>query len=86
VAGTGGSGLEIVRELELYVAAGFSPSEAFQVPLCTHISLYLFPSIALGVVSAGRSPRTNWIPLSNIFELQFRTHFLRADIVVSIFK
>ncbi len=28
VAGTDGSGLELVRELELYVAAGFSPSEA----------------------------------------------------------
>ncbi len=28
VAGTDGSGLELVRELELYVAAGFSPAEA----------------------------------------------------------
>ena len=28
VAGTDGSGLELVRELELYVAAGFTPSEA----------------------------------------------------------
>jgi imidazolonepropionase-like amidohydrolase len=28
VAGTDGSGLELVRELELYVAAGFSPSQA----------------------------------------------------------
>ncbi len=28
VAGTDGTGLELVRELELYVAAGFSPSEA----------------------------------------------------------
>lgn len=28
VAGTDGSGLEIVRELELYVDAGFTPSEA----------------------------------------------------------
>jgi imidazolonepropionase-like amidohydrolase len=28
VAGTDGSGMELVRELELYVAAGFSPSEA----------------------------------------------------------
>ncbi|OYY65806.1 amidohydrolase family protein [Sphingomonas sp. 28-62-11] len=30
VAGTDGSGLEIVRELELYVQAGFSPGEALQ--------------------------------------------------------
>jgi imidazolonepropionase-like amidohydrolase len=30
VAGTDGSGLEIVRELELYVEAGFSPAEALQ--------------------------------------------------------
>ncbi len=28
VAGTDGSGMELVRELELYVAAGFTPSEA----------------------------------------------------------
>jgi imidazolonepropionase-like amidohydrolase len=28
VAGTDGSGLELVRELELYVAAGFTPEEA----------------------------------------------------------
>ena len=28
VAGTDGSGLELVRELELYVAAGFTPAEA----------------------------------------------------------
>jgi hypothetical protein len=28
VAGTDGSGMEIVRELELYVAAGFTPAEA----------------------------------------------------------
>jgi imidazolonepropionase-like amidohydrolase len=28
VAGTDGSGLEIVRELEIYVQAGFSPAEA----------------------------------------------------------
>lgn len=28
VAGTDGSGLELVRELELYVNAGFTPSEA----------------------------------------------------------
>jgi imidazolonepropionase-like amidohydrolase len=30
VAGTDGSGLELVRELELYVAAGFTPAEALQ--------------------------------------------------------
>jgi imidazolonepropionase-like amidohydrolase len=30
VAGTDGSGLEIVRELELYVEAGFTPEEALQ--------------------------------------------------------
>ncbi len=30
VAGTDGSGLELVRELELYVAAGFTPSEAVE--------------------------------------------------------
>lgn len=30
VAGTDGSGLEIVRELELYVDAGFTPAEALQ--------------------------------------------------------
>jgi imidazolonepropionase-like amidohydrolase len=30
VAGTDGSGLEIVRELELYVEAGFTPAEALQ--------------------------------------------------------
>ena len=30
VAGTDGSGLEIVRELELYVGAGFTPGEALQ--------------------------------------------------------
>jgi len=30
VAGTDGSGLEIVRELELYVAAGLTPAEALQ--------------------------------------------------------
>ena len=30
VAGTDGSGLEIVRELELYVQAGFTPGEALQ--------------------------------------------------------
>ena len=28
VAGTDGSGLELIRELELYVAAGFTPAEA----------------------------------------------------------
>jgi len=28
VAGTDGSGMELVRELELYVAAGFTPAEA----------------------------------------------------------
>jgi imidazolonepropionase-like amidohydrolase len=30
VAGTDGSGMELVRELELYVAAGFTPSEALE--------------------------------------------------------
>jgi len=30
VAGTDGSGLELVRELELYVAAGFTPAEAIE--------------------------------------------------------
>jgi len=30
VAGTDGSGLELVRELELYVAAGFTPAEALE--------------------------------------------------------
>jgi imidazolonepropionase-like amidohydrolase len=30
VAGTDGSGLELVRELELYVAAGFTPEEALE--------------------------------------------------------
>jgi imidazolonepropionase-like amidohydrolase len=30
VAGTDGSGMELVRELELYVAAGFTPEEALQ--------------------------------------------------------
>jgi imidazolonepropionase-like amidohydrolase len=30
VAGTDGTGLEIVRELELYVEAGFTPAEALQ--------------------------------------------------------
>jgi imidazolonepropionase-like amidohydrolase len=30
VAGTDGSGMELVRELELYVAAGFTPAEALQ--------------------------------------------------------
>jgi imidazolonepropionase-like amidohydrolase len=30
VAGTDGSGLEIVRELELYVKAGFTPAQALQ--------------------------------------------------------
>ena len=30
VAGTDGSGLELVRELELYVGAGFTPAEALE--------------------------------------------------------
>jgi imidazolonepropionase-like amidohydrolase len=30
VAGTDGSGLELVRELELYVAAGFTPEDALE--------------------------------------------------------
>ncbi len=30
MAGTDGSGLELVRELELYVDAGFTPVEALQ--------------------------------------------------------
>ena len=30
VAGTDGSGLELVRELELYVRAGFTPAEALE--------------------------------------------------------
>jgi imidazolonepropionase-like amidohydrolase len=30
VAGTDGSGIELVRELELYRAAGFTPAEALQ--------------------------------------------------------
>lgn len=35
VAGTDGSGLEIVRELELYVQAGFTPGEALQAATLT---------------------------------------------------
>jgi imidazolonepropionase-like amidohydrolase len=35
VAGTDGSGLEIVRELELYVDAGLSPAEALQAATIT---------------------------------------------------
>jgi len=30
VAGTDGSGLEIIRELEIYVEAGFTPAQALQ--------------------------------------------------------
>jgi imidazolonepropionase-like amidohydrolase len=35
VAGTDGSGLEIVRELELYVEAGLTPAEALQAATIT---------------------------------------------------
>jgi imidazolonepropionase-like amidohydrolase len=42
VAGTDGTGMELVRELELYVAAGFSPSEAL-------VSATLAPAHLVGV-------------------------------------
>ena len=52
VAGTDGSGLELVRELELYVDAGFSPEEALEAATITPAHLVgvdkITGSIAIG--------------------------------------
>jgi len=52
VAGTDGSGLELVRELELYVNAGFTPSEALAAATIVPARMYLVDkttgSIAVG--------------------------------------
>ncbi len=57
VAGTDGSGLELVRELELYVAAGLTPSEALA-------SATIAPAHLVGVDS-----RTGSIAVGNAADL-----------------
>jgi imidazolonepropionase-like amidohydrolase len=54
VAGTDGSGLELVRELELYVAAGFSPSEALATATIAPANL-LGVDKTTGSITAGKS-------------------------------
>ena len=54
VAGTDGSGLELVRELELYVAAGFSPSEALATATIVPAHL-LGVDKTTGSITAGKS-------------------------------
>lgn len=53
VAGTDGSGLEIVRELELYVAAGLSPHQALQTATI-HPARLIGVDAMTGSVTAGK--------------------------------
>jgi imidazolonepropionase-like amidohydrolase len=53
VAGTDGSGLEIVRELELYVEAGFTPAEALQTATINTARLVKADSTT-GSITAGK--------------------------------
>jgi imidazolonepropionase-like amidohydrolase len=54
VAGTDGMGLEIVRELELYVEAGFTPAEALQTATINPARLVKTDS-ASGSIKVGKS-------------------------------
>jgi imidazolonepropionase-like amidohydrolase len=54
VAGTDGMGLEIVRELELYVEAGFTPAEALQTATINPARLVKAGS-ASGSIKVGKS-------------------------------
>jgi imidazolonepropionase-like amidohydrolase len=53
VAGTDGSGLEIIRELELYVQAGLTPAEALQTATITAAKL-VKADTATGSVTVGK--------------------------------
>lgn len=54
VAGTDGSGLELVRELELYVAAGFTPEEALATATIAPARL-LHVDQATGSIAVGKA-------------------------------
>jgi imidazolonepropionase-like amidohydrolase len=53
VAGTDGSGLELIRELELYVQAGLTPTEALQAATITPAKLVKADSVT-GSVAVGK--------------------------------
>jgi imidazolonepropionase-like amidohydrolase len=54
VAGTDGTGLELVRELELYVAAGFTPSEALAAATLAPARL-LGVDVNVGSIAVGKN-------------------------------
>jgi imidazolonepropionase-like amidohydrolase len=53
VAGTDGTGLELVRELELYVQAGFTPGEALQTATITPAKL-VGADLTTGSIGVGK--------------------------------
>ena len=55
VAGTDGGGLELVRELELYVDAGFTPAQALQTATIAPARL-VGAGAATGSIAVGKEP------------------------------
>ncbi len=72
VAGTDGSGLELVRELELYVAAGMSPADALATATITPSQLFGVGNVA-GSISVGKNAEFFLVdgdPSTNIGDLR----------------
>lgn len=72
VAGTDGSGLELVRELELYVAAGMSPTDALATATIVPSQLFGAGSVA-GSISVGKNAEFFLVdgdPSTNIGDLR----------------
>lgn len=72
VAGTDGSGLELVRELELYVAAGMSPADALATATITPSRLFGVGNVA-GSITVGKNAELFLVdgdPSANIGDLR----------------
>ena len=72
VAGTDGSGLELVRELELYVAAGMSPADALATATIAPSQLFGVGNVA-GSITVGKNAEFFLVdgdPSTNIGDLR----------------
>jgi imidazolonepropionase-like amidohydrolase len=81
VAGTDGTGLELVRELELYVHAGFSPADALAAATIVPSQLFGVGASA-GSITVGKKAElflVNGDPSTNIGDLRLVTMVMRDN-------